>query len=147
MHFLILFLAAAIVRGEIVIELNDVLYTASVPALCEQVIDFYSISLTAVDMTAEAYCASTSYISEFVFAKNLEIVSLSGVSMTTVVSVYPATLNTNLQGVSFFPNGVGNVTLVSNRMETALAIWLVFALLGIVVPVSGYMVYKSISTN
>ncbi len=145
---LFLSLLAATVRAVIVIELNDVLYTASVPTLCEEVIDFYSIALPTLAPTKELYCANTTlYISEFVFAKNLEIVSLSGVTMTTVVSGVPTGLNTILENISFFPNGVGSVSLVSNRLETRLAVWLVFVMLGVVAPASGFMVYKSISTK
>jgi hypothetical protein len=135
------------VSGEIVIELDNVLYTADVSVLCGEIMDYYSIALPSTHSTVELFCADTDQVSVYTYNKNLELVFLNDVTMTVTVSSSPDEVNENLRLKSFFPLGVGSVPLVSDRLKTQWLVRIVIALQWVVFITSGWFVYRSISRS
>lgn len=147
MYWLILLLLGCsfATQAEIVIELSNVLYTADVEVLCEEVMDYYSIALPTTHATVQLFCADTDQVSVYTYAKNLELVFLNDVTMTVTVSSFPTELNANLAEKSFFPLSTGSVPLISDRLKTQWLVRIVILLQWIVFITSGWFVYRSIS--
>lgn len=111
MIILLLFLLFTnIVKADISVQLHNVLYTANGTLLCEKIIETYQTTGNV------SFCATETNLPRYIYGLTLNSLHLKGIHMTELISAFPSSLNTSLHSEDFFPGGVGEVTLVTNRV-------------------------------
>jgi len=101
-----------VTRADIVVEMSDVLYTANTTLLCMAVVGNLTTGV-AIDI-----CSVPENCDAQVECTTLERLVIKGVMRTGFDQyTFPVVLNQVLTTDGFFPNGVGQVTIVTNKIQ------------------------------